>query len=128
MALKIRNLEGDFWEVIESIISGSEPVLIEETPEFQIWQEPTFTYIPVLNLDIHSATCHLWDEDTQEYEIDSDQYNFYNHATGEQVYTESGSTLSVCIYNYCHIAHLDEWHDLDRIEDLECIYVLAKKP
>lgn len=123
MKLTINHLEGDFSEVIQGITASNDLIILDESLGCQTRIEPTYIYIPTLNLDIHTGYYYIFDFQSKEYNLDTDLYIFFNHETKKEMYFECGSILSVCIYNYLHFIGVNE-KTLEEIENLECIYVI----
>lgn len=120
MAFKLKELEGELGEILNNLTCTKAWVLVDhEHHRFQIWSEPDFLYIHDLNINIFSAVSCLYYEDTEEYIEDCSLYLFYD-TEGNQVYYEYGSSLWVCIHNYCHFVNI-KINDLD---NLLCCYIL----
>ena len=124
MALKIKDFEGEYAEVIQRIEEDRDLILVEEDGFQQIWREQGCIYILGLGIDVYAATSCTYDEDTQDYEINSSLYLFYDHDTDTQIYAEIGSSLSVCIYNFARLTGRNDIQDVDTVEDLSCVYDL----
>lgn len=124
MALKIKDFEGEYGEVIQRLEEDREMILVEQDEYQQIWREQGCIYILDFGIDVYAATSCTYDEDTQDYEINSSLFLFYEHDTDTQVYSEMGSSLSVCIYNYTHFIGRSDIENIEAIEDLSCVYVL----
>lgn len=121
MAFKLKELEWDLGEAIYNLTSQKEMVLVEQEEKvYQIWVEPDYLYLIDLQANIFSAICCNYNQDTEDYEIDHDLYIFYHPNTGEEVYFETGSSLEVCIHNYCHFAGLQ----VEDVGELSCYYAL----
>lgn len=121
MAFKLKELEGDLGEIIYNLTSQKEMVLVDqEENAYQIWAEPDYLYLKDLRVNVYSAVCCNYDQETKEYEIDHDLYIFYDPDTGKEVYFEVGSSLAVCLHNYCHFAGLK----IKNVDELNCYYAL----
>lgn len=121
MAFKLKELDGDLGEVIYNLTSQKELVLVDQKEKvYQIWSEPDYLYLIDLQVNIFSAICCNYNQDTEEYEIDHDLYIFYHSDTGEEIYFEVGSPLTACIHNYCHFAGLQ----VKNVDELRCYYAL----
>ncbi len=116
------NLDEFEYGIGEFVRSNSdrERILIrEEENAYQEWAEPEYLHINDLNINVFSAVCLNYDEKQRDYEISHDLYVFYDSKTGERVYSESGSSLPVCVHNYCHFAGVK----VNDIEGLSCTYI-----
>lgn len=124
MDFKLKALQGELGEVLEKIIRTKPLVLVEEEEkEKQLWLEPDYLYIQDLGLCIYSGIICLYYEETKDYEMDCSIYIFYSE-TGEEIYSEIGSDLSVCISNYFRC--LGQEKTLDEIEKMDCTYFFDK--
>lgn len=120
--MKIKDLELYFEEELDEDIDIDYD-LFEEDEEYRIYLENRYLFIPDLNIDVYSGYYAVYDEDTEEFEIDFDFYMFFDSDTNKHLYEEQGSGLEVCIYNYCRFAELDV-NDIDDIYNLKCEIVL----
>jgi hypothetical protein len=93
--------------------------LFEEDEEHRIYIEDVYIFIPSLNIDIYSGYYEAYNEDTEDFEVDFDFYMFFDSNTKEHLYEEQGSSLEVCIYNYCRGLDVDI-DTIEEIENLEC--------
>lgn len=124
MALKIKDFEGKHREVIQCLEEGREMILVEQDEYQQIWRQQGCIHIWDLGIDVYDAISCTYDEDTQDYEMNASLFLFYDHDTNTQIYSEMGSSLSVCIYNYAYFIGRDDIGDIEAIEDLSCVYDL----
>ena len=121
MAFQLKELQGNLEEAIYNITSQKEMLLIDQDKKmYQIWSEPDYLYIIDLKVNIYSAVCCNYNDDTEDYEIDHVLYIFFSSDTGKEVYFEVGSSLEVCIHNYCHFAGIE----VENVGELNCHYVL----
>lgn len=114
--MKIKDLDEYFEENVEEDIDYD---LFEEDEEHRIYLENRYLLVPDLNIDVYSGYYEVYDEGTGEFEIDFDFYMFFHSKSKKHIYEEQGSSLEVCIYNYCRVAEIDI-HDINDIYDLEC--------
>ena len=124
MALKIKDFEGVHGEVIQRLEEDREMILVEEDGFQQIWREQGCIYIADFGIDVYTATSCTYNEDSKDYEVNASLFLFYDHDTDTQIYSEMGSSLSVCIYNFAHFIGRKDIQDIDTVEDLSCVYVL----
>lgn len=124
MGFKLKALDGEFGEVIQEMTARNELVLVEQGEVNQTWRESSCLHVLDLDIDIYSAIDCVYCDDTGDYELSSDFYIFYKHDTTEEVYFEYGSSLAVCVYNYAGWIGRTDLHDMDVIENLECVYYL----
>lgn len=121
MAFRLSEFEDKIGDIAHKITKGKEMILADvEEQSYQLWIEPDYLHIEKLDLNIYSADVCNFDFETEEYILDHNLYIFFNSITGEQVYYEGGSSLNVCIQNYCSIAGIERINT----DDLECTYVL----
>lgn len=121
---KLKELEGDMGEVIQSLADNSPMVLIEEDSFQQIWREQGCVHIADLGIDVYGATSCIYDENIKDYELSSSLYVFYEHGTADEVYFEYGSSLPVCVHNYAHAIGRTDLQEMDAVGELGCVYVL----
>ena len=123
MAFKLKELNGELGEVIANITLGEGLMLTEESERgYQIWLEPDYLHIEELGLKIFSGERYVYNSETKELGLSSSLYQFYRDGTGENVYSESGSGLAVCIYNYCNLIGVAK--TMEEVENLQCTYQL----
>lgn len=97
--------------------------LFEEDEEHRIYLENMYIYIPQLNLDAYNGYFEAYNENTEDFELDFDFYMFFDSTTKEHAYEEQGSSLEVCLYNYCRGVNIDI-DSIENMEKLECEIVL----
>lgn len=127
MAFKLRELEEELGEIIESISAGKEMILVEQDEDFQIWRDQGCVRILDLNIDAYSALSYVYDPNTKDFEVNSSLYILYKHGTNEEIYCEFGSSFPVCVYNYMHFIGKKELHEMEIVENLDCIFLLNGK-
>ena len=128
MAFKLKSLEGRLGEIVSSITANSPMVLVYDDGDgTRIWRELGCVYIQDLGIDVYSAISCVYNEDTKDYETDSDLFLFYEHdkaGTDNEIYTEWGSSLTVCVYNYARFSGRTDLDSIDAVENLDCVYRL----
>ena len=125
MALKIKDLDGLIGEVIAQLeFWDGEMILVSEDDSMQILRDKGCIYIKELGVDVYGAYVYYYEPETEEWEIDSDLYIFYLHKTDTEVYSEGGSSLPVCISNYCHYSGTEKKYTMEEIDNLEIEYIL----
>lgn len=116
--IKIKDLE-EYLEEQELELDYS---IFEEDHEHRIMLETGHVLIKELNIKIFSGFYETYSEDSEDFEMDFDFYMFFDSETSIHLYEEQGSSLEVCIYNYCRT--LDSKMDLEDIESLECEFII----
>ena len=127
MAFKLKSLDGRLGEIVGSITAGTPMVLVYDENGTQIWRERGCVYIQDLGIDVYAAISCIYDEDTKDYETDSDLFLFYEHdkaSTDKEIYCEWGSSLTVCVHNYAHLSGRTDLDSMDAVENLDCVYRL----
>lgn len=120
MVFKLGEIDDALDEVVDLAPIGAEMELAEqESGEYQIWIDTDCVFVPDLGVLVFGASSCIYDKEKSEYALNSDLYKFYDFATGEEVYSEYGSSMGVCIHNYCHFAGIST----DGLEGLWCVYV-----
>lgn len=123
MAIKLKDIEGEFSKVIKEFKKDSKLILIEKTLGAQTWIDPTYTYIPSLDIDIHAGKYITIDFNKNCFTVDSSVYIIYNHVTKQEVYFELCTSLTRCVYNYCKRIKLNELSTKE-IDNIDCFYCL----
>ncbi len=77
----------------------------EQEKEYLLLLEQRAIYIPDYNIKIREGIYETWDQENQEYEVDYTFYIIFDSLTGEWLYTEAGSTICVCLYNFLSLNH-----------------------
>ena len=72
----------------------------EQEKEYLLLLEQRAIYIPDYNIKIREGIYETWDQENREYEVDYTFYIIFDSLTGEWLYTEAGSTICVCLYNF----------------------------
>ena len=116
---KIKDLDGVIGEKITGLSFMDEPVLVYEEKDTRIYRDSSYLYIKDLGVDIYSAYICNYEPETCDYEIDCDLYIFYSHNTDTEIYSEGGSSLPVCISNFCTITDKDKNYTMEDIENLD---------
>ncbi|MDE5977699.1 MAG: hypothetical protein K2G70_04435 [Turicibacter sp.] len=75
-------------------------LLKEEANEIRFWLEQMKIYIPEYSIIIREGICETWDVQSYQYEGDHTFYMFFDAQTGEYLYDESGSSMTVSLYNF----------------------------
>ena len=78
----------------------------EQEIEYLLLLEQRANYIPDYNIKIREGIYETWDQENREYEVDYTFYIIFDSLTGEWLYTEAGSTICVCLYNFLSLNHL----------------------
>lgn len=121
MAFKIKDWKKELGEAIGALTIQKKMVLLKQKDKvYRVWAEPDYLYLIDLKVNVFSAVCCKYDKDTETYEIDYDLYIFYDPKTGKEIYSEIGSSIEVCILNYCRTMNL---HIKD-VDDIYCFYFL----
>lgn len=121
MAFKLKQLDGEFGEVVSGITSKKPMVLFRERDEdYQIWIEPDFLNLVDYGVNIFSATYCVYDPDTKMYEDDHEVIYIFDADTGRMIYSECGSSLKVCIINFFRDMEIE----VDDVDDVLCFYFL----
>lgn len=121
MAFKLRELDGEFAEILASITNKKPMVLWKERKgSFQVWVEPDYLHIEDLRVNVFSGEYLRFSKETGNYEIDHDVYYFFNPSTGKLVYSEYGSDLMVCVSNFIR----ESGKRVKWVEELSCTYAL----
>ena len=125
MPLRIKDLDSDIGEIISQIsMIDDELVLVSEEENIKVFRDKGCVYVKELNIDIYDAYIYTFEPDTNDFEIDCDFCIFYIHNTGEEVYSEGGSSLPVCINNYLHFSGSTKSYTMEEILNLEFEYIL----
>lgn len=120
MVFKLGEIDDILDDVVDLVSLDNEMEIAEqESGEYQIWIETDCVFIPALGVLVFGAVSCIYDKGKNEYSLNSDLYKVYDFTTGKEVYFEYGSSLRVCIHNYCHFAGIST----DGLEGLWCVYV-----
>ncbi|MDV4152118.1 hypothetical protein R0131_14910 [Clostridium sp. AL.422] len=60
-----------------------------------------------MGINIYEAICYRYDKYSKELEADFNFYIFYDINNDHRVYEEQGSSLEVCILNFCENRSID---------------------
>ena len=77
----------------------------EQEKEYLLLLEQRAIYIPDYNIKIREGIYETWDQEIREYEVDYTFYIIFDSLTGEWLYTEAGSTICGCLYNFLSLNH-----------------------
>ena len=77
----------------------------EQEKEYLLLLEQRAIYIPDYNIKIREGIYETWDQENREYEVDYTFYIIFDSLTGEWLYTEAGSTICFCLYNFLSLNH-----------------------
>ncbi len=91
----------------------------EENQSYRIWLEQRALYVKELGVKLRAGYYEVWNEESEEYDMDFDFYMIFDARTNEHLYEEAGSSLEVCIYNYLRGVRKDVFN-MEEIEELEC--------
>ena len=91
----------------------------EEDQVHRIWLEQRALYVKEFGIKLKAGYYEVWDEESEDYEMDFDFYMIFDAATNEHLYEEAGSSLEVCIYNYLRSLRKGV-SNMNEIEELEC--------
>ncbi len=128
MPLRIKDLDGIIGEIISQLFMlEDDMVLVSEEENIKVFRDKGCIYVKELGIDIFDAYVYTFEPDTNDFEIDCDLYLFYLHNTDEQVYSEGGSSLPVCINNYLHFSGSTKSYTMEDILNLEFVYILDGK-
>lgn len=120
MAFKFKELEGNLGRVINGIIATKKMVLLEhEDEDYEVWLEPDFLHIEKVGINIFCGITCVYLQEIQDFELSHDIYIFYDDA-GQEVYSEHGSDLRVCIENY--LSYIGS--RIKKVDNLMCTYAL----
>lgn len=72
----------------------------EEAGVSRLWVNQWTLYIKDYQLKVKAGINESWDEKTNDYETDHDLYLIFDSQTNRLLYTESGSSLEVCLHNF----------------------------
>ncbi len=90
----------------------------EEIGVSRLWVSQLTLYLKNYQLKIKEGIHESWDEETKDYETDHDLYLILDSQTNQLLYTESGSSLEVCLHNFLRENAISlEWED---IQNLDC--------
>ncbi len=124
MAFKLKSLYGVLGDVAENIGGMIGADIIEESEnEYKIICDTCFYHIPDLNINIHSAELYIYDTDIKDYKITDSLYLFFDKGRNRMVYSEQGSCINVCVYNYCNLV-LKNNITMKEVNELDCVYEL----
>lgn len=116
-----RFINEDLGEIIKNSTYTKPMVLVEQQEkEYQLWLEPDYLYIKDLEIYAFCGTEYLYLEDEGEYSPDFDLVIFYDPKSGEELYSEGGSSFFVCVMNYCHM--FDKSISEEQIQNYRCKY------
>lgn len=128
MALKIKDLDGLVGEIITQLsMLEDEIIVVSEEENTKVCKDKGCIYIKELNVDVYDAYVYTYEPETDDFEIDSDLYLFYIHKTDNEVYSEGGSSLPVCINNYLYFSGSTKPYTMEDILNLEFEYILDGK-
>lgn len=121
MAFKLKEMDGEFGEVLAGLTEWKPMVLWKEREcDYQVWVEPDYLHIENLKVYVFSGGYYSFSRATGTYEIDHDVYYFFNPSTGRLVYSEYGSDLMACVRNFIR----ESGKKVKCIEELSCTYAL----
>lgn len=90
----------------------------EEIGVSRLWVNRWTLCIKDYQLKIKEGINESWNKETQDYETDHDLYLIFDSQTNQLFYTESGSSLEVCLHNFLRENAISlEWED---IQNLDC--------
>lgn len=102
MSFALKELDGKLGDTIEQLKDTLNLILVDkEKKDFEIWLEPDYLHIEDLKMNVYCGYYMIYDNEYQEYNITDMIYVFYDDKTGEEVYSEMGSSLWACVYKYC---------------------------
>lgn len=120
MVFKLGEIDDILDDIVDLAPIDDEMELAEqESGEYQIWIDTDCVFLPNLGVLVFGAVSCIYDKEKTEYALNCDLYIFYDFVTGEEVYSEYGSSLRVCVHNYCRFAGISTG-DLD---GLWCVYI-----
>lgn len=112
--MKLKDLDAYLEELQDTGYSLFE----EEIGVSCLWVSQLTLYLKDCQLKIKEGIYGSWDEGTKDYEIDHDLYLIFDSQTNQLLYTESGSSLEVCLHNFL------QWRAMslgwDDIQNLDC--------
>lgn len=112
--MKLKDLDAYLEELQDTGYSLFE----EEIGVSRLWASQLTLYLKDCQLKIKEGIYGAWDEGTKDYEIDHDLYLIFDSQTNQLLYTESGSSLEVCLHNFL------QWRAMslgwDDIQNLDC--------
>ena len=119
MAFKLKEMDGRLGEAIGQFTQTKKAVLLDyEDEDHQLWCEPDFLMVLELNIFIFSALYYTYQEELGCYALDHDLILIFS-PDGELLHGEHGSSLKVCIQNYCTLC---EENILDG-DNLNCLWI-----
>lgn len=125
MPLRIKDLDGLIGEIISQLsMLEDEMVLVSEEETTKVFRDKGCIYVKELGIDIYDAYVYTFEPETNDFEIDCDFCLFYIHNTDNEVYSEGGSSLPVCINNYLHFSSSTKSYTMEEILNLEFEYIL----
>lgn len=120
MVFKLGEIDDILDCVVDLVAINDEMELAEqESGEYQIWIDTDCVFVPDLGIVVFGAVSCMYDKEKKEYTLNADLYKFYDFATGEEIYFEFGSSLRVCIHNYCRVANIS----VDDLDGLWCVHI-----
>ena len=115
--LTLANCEDHLWDIEDR---GTE--ILQENENMQILIERVFVRVPDLNIDVYGGLICSWDENSNEYLIDSDLIIIKTLGTDDIVYDEGGSSLIVAVSNYCYSVSRES--NMNYLESLGCEIII----
>ncbi len=122
MAFSLQEFDDEGLGEIAASITIPKPMILwkEREGDYRVYLEQDFLHIQDLKINVYSGELYKFSHDADEYELDHDIYYFFNERTGKLLYSEHGSSLTVCITNYLH----EIGKQVDSVADLLCTYLL----
>ncbi len=112
--MKLKDLDAYLEELQDTGYSLFE----EEIGVSRLWTSQLTLYLKDCQLKIKEGIYASWDGETKGYEIDHDLYLIFDSQTNQLLYTESGSSLEVCLHNFLQGNAISlEW---ENIQNLDC--------
>ena len=127
MAFKLKELYDELGEVIEKLGLGLGSKVIEENEkEYKIDCVTSYYNIPELKVNVHYADLYIYEPDIEHYVLTDHIYLVFNADTKKLEYSEQGGTLHTSVYNYCRLILKDKTITMDRVDEMDCTYMLDR--
>ena len=119
MAFKLRDMDGKLGKAIGQFTQTKKAVLLDyEKKDHQLWSEPDFLMVLELNIFIFSALYYTYQVELESYALEHDEILIFS-PDGELLHSEHGSSLKVCIQNYCTLCQ----ENILDVDNLNCLWI-----
>ena len=127
MAFKMKELYNELGEIVEILGDVLGVRMIEESEnEYRLYCTTSCYHIPELNVNVHYADLLTFDKETEEYIVADNIFLVFDRDEKKLMYSEQGGSLQTCIHNYYSLILKDRSVTMEKVDNLDCTYVLDR--